>query len=55
VWDFAGSRTFSGEVISRLTFTNVEGRWLISGERERLVWAKKSRGALQSPTAPGAR
>ncbi|HYE25524.1 MAG TPA: nuclear transport factor 2 family protein [Clostridia bacterium] len=51
MWDFSGSRSFSGEVVSRLTFRNVDGRWVIASERERLVWSRKSppaRGAALS-------
>lgn len=41
-WAFDGSRTFRGEVVSRLTFEKYAGEWRIAAERERLVWEQKS-------------
>jgi hypothetical protein len=41
-WNYTGQRDFSGAVISRLTFEKFNGRLVISAERERLLWQRKS-------------
>lgn len=40
-WDFGGPISFAGEVAARLSFRKVDGEWVISAERERLLWEKK--------------
>ncbi len=43
-WDFGQTSRFAGSERSQLTLTNIDGQWLITGERElKVYWVKRHR------------